>query len=77
MENLNLKKACPSHFPCLTLKTLHCRDLATCKWIGVYACAGGGGEGRRCRGLCVVHSAFSDFELLQSDKHLSENITKY
>ena len=45
MENLNLKIACPSHFPCLTLKTLHCRDLATCKWIGVYACAGGGGGG--------------------------------
>ena len=45
MENLNLKKACLSHFPCLTLKTLHCRDLATCKWKGVYACAGGGGEG--------------------------------
>ena len=57
MENLNLKKVCPSHFPCLTLKTLHCRDLATCKWIGVYACVGGGGggggggEGRRSRGL--------------------------
>ena len=45
MENLNLKKACPSHFPCLTLKTLYCRDLATCKWIGVYACAGGGERG--------------------------------
>ena len=51
MENLNLKKACLSHFPCLTLKTLHFRDLATCNWIGVYACAGGGGEGRRSRGL--------------------------
>ena len=24
---------------------------ATCKWIGVYACTGGGGEGRRSRGL--------------------------
>ena len=54
MENLNLKIACPSHFPCLTLKTLHCRDLATCKWIGVYACAGGGGEGRRSRGLWYI-----------------------
>ena len=25
----------------------------------------------------MVHSAFSDFELLQWDKHLSENITKF